>query len=147
MPQTSTAINGCNAKLELDDGGGTPTDISGSSNSVSLSRTRQLGEAHTFIGTYPIRVECKQDASLSGRVLYTTLTDEGRDLLDLWYDLGGLRTINFSPAGGNAGDVQYSGEFFLTSLDFTTEGGNADPVTMEFECMPSGALVISSVGS
>lgn len=147
MVQTTTAINGCNAKLEVDDAGGTPTDVSGSANQVSLSRTRQLGEAHTFVGSYPIRVECKQDASLSGRVLYTTLTDEARDLLDLWYDAGGLRTIIFSPGGGNAGDVQYSGEYFLTSLDFSVEGGNADPVTMEFECMPSGALVTSSVGS
>lgn len=147
MAQTTTQINGCNAKLEIDDAGGTPTDVSGSSNSITLSRTKQVGEAYTFEGSFPVRAECKQDASLSGTVLWTSLTAEARDILDLWYESGGLRTVIFSPQGGAAGDVQYSGEFFLTSLDFTTEAGSADPVTMDFECMPSGAVVPTSVGS
>lgn len=147
MVQTTSAIDGCNVNVMLDDDGGTPVDVSGSSNQVSFGRTRQIGEAHTFTGEFPIRVQCKRDASLSIRALYTTLTDEMRDLLDLWDDSGGLRTIAYSPAGGNAGDVQYVGEYFLSSLDMSAEAGNADPLTIEAEFMPSGAIVTSSVGS
>lgn len=147
MVQTTSQINGCNAKLEFDDDGDTPIDVSGSSNSVTLSRTKQVGEAFTFEGGFPVRAECKQDASISGTVLWTSLTDEARDILDLWYESGGLRTVRFSPQGGNPGDVEYFGEMFLTSLDFTTEASSADPVTMDFECVPSGALSVSAVGS
>lgn len=147
MVQTTGQINGCNSKLEIDDDGGTPIDVSGSANSITIDFTNQVGEGFTFDGRFPLRAECKEDASLSGTIFWTSPTDEARDILDLWRASKGLRTVIFSPQGGNPGDVQYRGEYFLTSLSFTTEASSADPVTVDFECMPSGEVFTESVGS
>lgn len=140
MVQTTSAINACNVYIELDNESGTPVDISGAANNASLEFTRQVGSAFTFDGDYPIRIECKKDASLSLDVIYTYLDDEARELLEDWYNAGGRRTVSIYPYGQDTGNRYYTGEWRIESLSIPLQADSADPVVVSCALIPDGAI-------
>lgn len=147
MPQTALAISSCNALLEMDNAAGTPTDISGASNRTNLTFNRNIGSAVTFVGEYPIRVECKRDSSLEINVLWTRGNNEARRLIEDWYDAGGLRTFTVYPNAKDTGERTYSAEYFLQEFSFVFDASNADPVAMTVQLMPSGAITFGAYTS
>lgn len=144
MPQTTTAINACAAVIEVDDAAGTPQDVSGSTNKLSLAFNKQLGEAFTFDGTYPIRLECKQNGSLDIDALYTRNGTEARALLESWQQTGGRRTVNIYPEGKINGGRWYYGEFRLGDLSFDMDAGDANPIMLTANLMPDGAVTLDN---
>jgi len=140
MGQTTTAINACNVLIMLDDGSGTPVDISGSANNASLEFTRQVGSGFTFDGDYPIRIECKKDATLSLDVMYTIIETEGRELLEDWFANGGRRTVSIYPYGQDTGNRYYSGEWRIESLSIPLQADSSDPIVVSCSLIPDGAI-------
>ena len=85
MAQTTTHVNACDASIWLDNAAGTPIDISGSSNSITMNFSREIGELRTFQVKWPVRLGCGKDAEFTLRVVYSTASDEGMDILKNWY--------------------------------------------------------------
>lgn len=144
MAQTTTAINACGAVVEIDDASGLATDVSGSTNKVSLALNKQLGEAFTFDGDYPVRLECKQNGSLDIDAMYTRNGNEARALLESWQQVGGRRTVTVYPEGKVAGGRSYSGEFRLGDLSMDLDAGDANPIMITANLMPDGAITLSN---
>lgn len=147
VPQTITGINACNAVIEVDDENGTPTDISGSSNTASLGFSKQMGSAYTFSGDYPIRIECKKDATLDISAIYTRVNTEARYLFDRWFELGGRRTISIYPAGQDTGERYYTGEWRLESFDIPIDASDANPIVISISCVADGAITPAAYSS
>jgi hypothetical protein len=146
MAQTTTAINACSAVIEIDNAGGTPVDISGSSNTANMTLTREIAEGNTFEGASPFRLECKLDGSLELTVMWTTAIGEteGRHLLETWYTAGGQRTVLVYPNGTATGERVYSGEFLLEELSFPLDGSAADPIIQSASLLPSGGITLGT---
>jgi len=147
MTQTSTHLSACNAVIEVDNDAGTPVNISGSANEASLDMNREIGDGVTFDGDFKLRTECKRDASLALKALWTTASAEARDILEAWFDTGGRRTISVYPAGKVIGTRFYTGEFRLTTCKIKIAAGEAGPMTLDMEAVVDGAVGILNVGS
>jgi len=145
MAQTTTAINACNAVIEIDDDGGTPVNISGSSNNANLSINKALGEGFTFDGDWAFRLECKKNGSLDIEAIYTTASNEARDLLETWFENGGNRTVIIYPNGKTNGERMYSGEFKLGDFDpLQLSASEAAPMKIAAKLQPDGAIAFAT---
>lgn len=142
MAQTSTAINGCNARIRVEKGlaSGVMTDISGSSNSYNLGYKRDIGEAFTFEGAFRIRKDCKKDTSLELQFLYTTGDDEARDILETWDDAGGRRRIQIFPNGETNGERVYDGYWLLSEISFSQAASDAAPTPVTATLVSDGQI-------
>lgn len=146
MAESSQALNACNAVIEVDDGTGTPVDVSGEANSASLEFTTQTSEYFTFGGGFARRLQCKEDASLELTLLWTRGGTEARALFEAWLKAKGTRTVSVYPEGNaNNGDRQYTGEFVLESYNFDMDATAADPMTITASLMPDGEVTLSTV--
>lgn len=146
MAQTTTAINACSAVIELDDAGGTPVDISGSSNNASLSVTMETGTGVSFEGGWNFRAQCKKDGSLELSVMWTTASNEGRDLLEAWFAATspGKRTVSVYPNGKTTGQRVYTGEFRITELSIPMTAGDAAPIVVSATLEPDGEITFGT---
>ena len=144
MAQTTTALNACNNVIEIDDAGGTPQDVSGSTSKFDANFDKQLGEAYTFEGTDPIRLTCKRNATFNISAMYTRDGTEARALIESWYQTGGLRTVSLYPEGQVNGARFYQGEFHLKSFKFSGDASDANPMMMDCEIVPSGAITFDN---
>lgn len=145
MAQSTTAINACNAVIEIDDNGGTPVNLSGSTNNVNLSLSKALGEGFTFEGAWAFVLECKKKGSLDLEAIYTTASNEARDLLETWFENGGNRTVTVYPNGKTNGERQYSGEFKIGDYDpFALTANEAGPVKIAAKLQPDGAITFGT---
>lgn len=142
MTQTTTAINACDAAIWLDNAAGTPTDVSGSSNSVTLNLANTTAAYRNFQTTWPKRLECGKDGSVDLIVTYSTGSDEGLDILRDWFFATppGNRTLKFYLPDKNAGSDVYSGEFKIETLVIPATAGEAAPVTVTAHLVPDGAI-------
>ena len=140
MAQTTTAIAPCNSVIEVDNGSGTPVNVSGSTQKFDESFDSNISESFTFEGEYPIRIQCKRNSSLNITAMYTRDGAEARALLEAWYQTGGLRTVAVYPEGQVIGARFYSAEYFLKSLKFSGDASSSDPMMMDAELLPSGAV-------
>lgn len=147
MPQTTTAVNACNVVLTVDDENASPLDVSGSTNGVTLDFTRDQAEATTFAGAWKIRLECKKDAALSWRALYTQDDGEALGLLKEWFIVGGDRSVQVDIPSGAGGEDRYAGEFKLASLNIVANSGDAGPIPVVAELRPNGAVTITQIAS
>lgn len=140
MAQTTTYVNACNVSIWLDDSVGTPTDISGSSNGINMAFTRELGELRTFQTKWPVRLGCAKDAEFGLRVVYSTASNEGMDLLKNWYftDDPGNRTLHVYIPDKNVGSDHYYGECTIGSLQFNADPTEPGPIPVEASLLPSG---------
>jgi hypothetical protein len=147
MVTTTTAFTACDAVIELDNGAGTLTDISGSSNSVDVNFDNQIGEFRVFGTQWMSRVQCGKDATISIKGIATTATDEIRDIIENWFftDSNTSRTFNLSMPGNSVGDILYACEVVLSSWKFSGDSSSADPVMYDIELLPNGAVTRSVI--
>src|SRR5512139_3171847 len=85
MAQTTTHVNACDASIWLDTAAGVLTDISGSSNSVTMNFSREVGELRTFQVKWPVRLGCGKDAEFTLRAVYSTAAAEAVDIIRDWF--------------------------------------------------------------
>lgn len=137
MAETQTAVNACNVVILLDNASDVPTDISGSSNTASISMSKETGEYRVFGGNWVKRLDCKKDATISLQVIYTTAANEGLDLLrDWWFTGSGTRGVWICIPDDSAGSDRYSAECLLTSLDLPVDASEAGPIMVSCELVP-----------
>ncbi len=147
MAQTTTAVNACDVVFSVDDIALALIDMSGSTNGVTIDLTRDQAEATTFDGAWKIRLECKKDASISWRALYSTDDTEAIGLLKDWFNNGGDRSIQLDIPSGAGGNDRYTGEFKLASLNIVANSGDAGPIPVVAELRPNGAVTIAQIAS
>lgn len=141
-----TVVSACDVNIMLDDDGGTPVDISGQSNEVSISMTSNTGRAKTFGNPWLTAIVCGQQAEITLRVVFTTAGNQGRALLEDWYANHPLenRTLTVSVPDDSVGSQQYSMECKLSSLNIPLSADSADPVVEEATLINDGGLTIST---
>ena len=155
MATTTTAVNACSAVITIDDDAGTPTPISGSSTSVSISGTTELGDYKVFADSWRYRLACGQDWEMSIEAVYTTASGEveALDLLRTWWlsqtTIGAYkvaRDIQIDMPDSTSGSDRYTGEVFLESLDFgELSASEPGPVMVSATFKPSGALTHAKI--
>lgn len=146
MPQTTTAINACDARIQLDNSGGTPTDISGSSNNINMEFSNQIGEFRTFGSSWPARIQCGKDAKITLDILYTTAAGEAWAIVKDWFfTTGGTKTLIVDLPSASQGGDRFT---FETVLETMPVGGPADeaaPVMVSLSLLPTGAATLSVI--
>ncbi|MDZ4768355.1 MAG: hypothetical protein SGJ24_04440 [Chloroflexota bacterium] len=144
MPSTSTAINACNVKVQIDNAAGTLVDVSGSANRVNLEFSQELGSYRVFGNKWMKRLACAKDATLQLDVVYSTQANEGLDLLRDWFfsaaSSGTPRTIRMMLPDDVVGGDDYQGEFIISSLSIPMDASEAGPITVSAELMPDGEV-------
>lgn len=145
--QTTDAINGCNVVLELDNTSGVLTDFSGSSNSVELSFDREIGEFKSFASLWKGRIPCGKDATIKIKVIMSQNTGElSYNLLDWWENQPSARkTFRATMPDGSSGSDRFTGEVVLKSMPIVAAADDADPIMIDAELMPDGAITWSQV--
>lgn len=148
MAQTTTAINACDAVIMLDNELGVPVDISGSTNNVDLDLTNELGMAHTFGSRYPFRLECKSDANIAMRALYTeTDTEATRQWLRWYFVDRGSKTLTIAVPDASGGGDLFTFEVLLESLKIPLDGTAAAPIPVEAVLKPTGVFGVTAIAS
>lgn len=141
MTQTTTAVNACDVAVWLDDDLGVPQDLSGSSNTISMEFTNQLGNVRNFGTRWQIRLECGKDATFNLTAVYSTAPNEAKDLFLNWYfNSPGDRTLTVYIPDKNIGSDVYRCEARLATMPITVEAGNAEPITISCQLMPNGVV-------
>jgi len=130
MAQTTTHINASDVVVTLDNASGTATDISGSSNTCSITAETETAKTNTFTGNYPLSFTGKVNVTVDLSAVYTTATGEASDILKQWKfgsSYGSSRTLQIDIPDSTSGSDRYSGEFKLGNLaingDANTVGG------------------------
>ena len=140
--QTTTAVNACDVSVWLDDNNGTLKDISGSSNTISMEFTNQLGAVSNFATRWPVRLECRKDATFNLTAIYSMATDEAKDLLLKWFfNFPGVRTLKVYIPDKNVGSDVYTAEVHLATMPITVQADSADPIEMSCQLMPEGPVL------
>lgn len=141
MAQTTTAVNGCDAVVQLDGTGGTLVDISGSTNSVEIEFDQDIGEFKTFASKWKGRIACGKDAKIKLKAVYTTAAAEAmRILLDWFFNAGGHKTVQIDIPSSATGGDRFSGEVVLESLPIASPADDANPIFVEASLLPDGAI-------
>lgn len=147
-PQTTTAINFCDAVIKLDNQGGGLVDISGSSNDVTMDLQNKLGEAFTYSSKFPVRKECKKDATINLKVVYSQADQEAMDLLlDWYYNTFGSKTITVDTPNSDPGGDRFTFEVFLESLNMPGKSDDANPTLCTAVLKPTGSFTRAIIGS
>lgn len=142
MTQSTTMINACDAAVWLDDHGGTPKDLSGSSNEVNMKFDTEVGESKTFGTAWKARIVCGADGEFTLIISYSTAADEAADLLRDWFFLWrkDKRTLSVYLPDKNVGADVYRGEFVLKSLSIPAKSNDPNPIMATAVLLPSGAI-------
>jgi len=122
MAQTTGAITGAVAKIEINTNNTGYVDISGSSQSIdAVEMTRLNGSAHTMEGDYAVLTFGKQPPTeITVNVLYTEVTTEGfmkavsalknnHSVVLRWYPNGATGKYFLTPAGAKISSFPYLG--------------------------------------
>ena len=72
MAETTTAVNACDVEIWVDNSSGTPTDLSGSSNAVSMTVNVETGQYRVFSNRWKKSLECGKDLTMTVNAVYTT---------------------------------------------------------------------------
>jgi len=149
MAQTTTHVNACDASIWLDNAAGTPVDISGSSNSITMNFTREVGELRTFQVKWPVRLGCGKDATFTLRAVYSTASDEAMDVLKNWYFANdpGSRSLSVYIPDKNVGSDYYYGEVTIASFNFNADPTEPGPIAVEAELLPDGAWTLTTAST
>jgi hypothetical protein len=149
MAQTTTAVNACDAVVQLDKSGGALTNISGSANNVSMNITQNIGEATTFDGDWTIKKACGKSVSVSLAVVYSVTADQGLHVLRDWMFAAtpGSRTIQIDIPDGSVGSDRYSGEMVIESLDIPASSDEPGPILVSASLSNDGAFAHTTISS
>lgn len=140
MPDTTNVINACGAKIELDNGAGVLTNISGTGNEANIDVDQELGEYKVFGNAWKYRIACARDGSIELSIFYSTGTAEGVGLLKDWYfnSPNTARTIQIT-----IGTDVYSSEMMLEKLTIPLKADEAKPVTAKASLKTHGAITLA----
>jgi hypothetical protein len=148
MPQTTSQVNACDARIYLDNGAGLLVEISGSSNEASMDFTNQLGELYTFGPRFPVRGECKSDATINLNVIYSLDDGEAMNILRDWfYTTRGQKTLRIDVPDDDPGSDRYQFEVFLESLNIPLVSNDANPILVSCVLRPTGTFTSTTIGS
>jgi hypothetical protein len=149
MAQTTTAVNACDVVVSLDDDAGTLDDISGSSNQVSMSMSRQVAETFTFDGDWAIKKGCKKAVTISLQAVYSVTDSEATNVLVDWYfnSAGTSRTIQIDVPDSTVGSDRYSGEMTIESLDIPLDASDAGVILVSASLSNDGAFTRTAISS
>lgn len=147
MPQSTTAANGINSAVRIDDTAGLLTDISGTGNNWDLSLDNLTGQAFTFAGKWPITLDGKKNATLTLKVVFSPTASEGADLLRDWFNNEGNRTVQIDHPDGSVGSERLVGEFKLDDLAYSGSAEDGVPMMYEATLLPSGTLTLTTIAS
>jgi hypothetical protein len=151
MAQSTTYSNACDVVLRADNASGVLTNISGSSNSATLSLQRTLGELTTFEGEWTIVTSCKISGTISIGAVFSTSLTEARETLEewIWRDGGGapIRTVQINIPDDSIGSIRYSGEATIESYELPVDASSADPIAITAQLRTSGTWTRSVIAS
>lgn len=131
------------AVIKIDNSGGTPVDISGNANTLSITGTRQNSEYYNFASDNANVIEGGKSQTVTLQVIVSDTQDEAYDLLADWWESagGGERTVTIQYPDATAGSYQLVGEAVLTSFNYGDfEAGSAEPMMIEATMMISGGI-------
>ena len=145
MALTTTHRNACDVAVWLDNAAGVLKDISGSSNSVTLALSQNIGETRVFGSRWVMRKVCGKDCKITLVIVYSTAADEGADILQNWYNATdpGARTLKVYFPNKNVGSDVYSGEFMLESYEFPATAGEGAPMLVTANLLIDGEMTYS----
>lgn len=150
MAQTTTYITACDAVIKLENLEGSMLDVSGSTNAVDIDLQQPAGTPlRTFGSRFPVRGQCGKDATIGFRAVYSTAQAEAMNILKDWYENhpGTTRKLQVFLPDAAEGSDKYEFDTLLTRLPVNAESGNADPILVAAELVPTGTFSISVVAS
>lgn len=145
MPATATAVNAKGCVVKLDNGAGTLTDISGSANEVNINMEGALGDYNVFGDDDTYRTEGVRNASIDVTIVFTTATNEGRDILKNWRSTRGARTLQVDVPNSASGSDRYMAEVMWEKMDLGLKVDEAKPITVKASLKPHGPIAESIV--
>lgn len=142
MAGTTTAVNACDAVIQLADENDVLMDISGSTNECNLGFTKNIGGTKVFGSQTPIRRQCGVDFSLDLTALFTTALNEARDVLFEWAFAGGTgsRRFKLMVPNSNIGGFTFTGKVVLQKMDLPLKADDAAPILIKSSMMADGDL-------
>lgn len=142
MAQTTDAINACDVIVQLDNISGVLTDFSGTSNNVEISFDREIGEFRSFASKWKGRIPCGKDASIKLRIIASKNANElSRNFLDWWENQPSVRkTLRVDMPDSSSGSDRFTGEVVLKSLPIVMADDDPNPIMIDAELLPDGAL-------
>ena len=150
MAQTTTHANACDIEVLLDNDAGTPVSISGSSNRAGFTLNREVGELRTFQTEWPVRTSCGKSLEVTLGIIYTTASDEGKDVIFDWYfggNAGQSRTVTLYVPTKNVGSDKISGEFVLGPVSWDGDVSEPGPMSVEVTLMSDGEITRSTAAT
>lgn len=133
MAQTTTSYNACEVHVLLDNDGGTPTDISGSSNAISATWTNSTAQVSTFgaSGWTKSNSGCMKNGTITLTVLGSTAATEAFSLLTDWFfnHSSTARTLTWYEPDKEPGSHKFTGEVRIQDLTGDRPSNASDPVT------------------
>lgn len=150
MTVTSTTIAATNCGIWLDNAAGTLTDISGSTNSVTITPEHGVADWRVFGSAWHQRKVIGKSVTMAIKAVYTTDAAEVTKLLENWWSGGNdaARTMTVYVPDKNVGSGVYSGEFVLSSPPVVTLDAEADDVVrVDAELQSHGAVTFGTAAT
>lgn len=142
MPQTTTAQNACDASIWLDNTSGVLTDVSGSSNTINMEFSEQVGNVRNFGTRWQILLTCGLDATFAFTAVYSTAAQEAKAILLDWFfnKPGTNKTLKVYLPDKNVGSDVYTAEVKLITMPITVQASSAEPMQISCTLRPDGAV-------
>jgi len=141
MPASSTAVNGCDVVVKLEDESGQMIDISGSSNEISLDFSNDIGEFKPFGSRGRRRLMCGTDAKIALKAFYTQASLETTDLMKKWqFRKRTRRAIQVFIPDDSVGSDMYEGYVLLSTFSVPSKSDDANPIMLSADLLPDGEI-------
>lgn len=142
MTQTTTAVNACDASIWLDNTSGTLTDVSGSSNTINMEFTEQVGVVRNFGSRWNILLTCGLDATFAFTAVYSTAAGEAKAILLDWFfnKPGTNKTIKVYLPNKDVGSDVYTAEVKLITMPIAVQAASAEPIQISCQLRPDGPV-------
>ena len=142
MAETTTAVNACDVAIWLDNASGTPTDISGSTNAVSLTMENDIGQYRVFSNIWQKSLECGKGLTMTINAVYTTATSEAKDLIATWAmaNPSGARTCPVYIPDKNVGSDHWSGEWRIQDFNFAADVSDPSAIAITATLISDGTI-------
>lgn len=145
---TAYSRSACDALVVVDALDLTPTDVSGSTNSVTVNVSKGVGTYWKANQNYPTRYVLNEDMAIDLVVLYSSSTSDAFGLLREWADQNvadsDARTVNVRMIESGTYQHNYYGEFILTSFEFSITAGEGGPVMVSASFENSGGFYVGA---
>lgn len=145
-----TFVSGDVMVVEIDNGSGTPVDVSATCESARVDANIGIGSFNTLGSRYTNKTEGKYNASGSINVYTSTGATEGYALIAEWVSdatAAGKRTVSLYMPDKTAGSFSVTGEAYPASFQLINQsaGGNGEPASqplnLEFDGQVTWGIV------